>query len=124
MPALSCLRNILQIREKWGAIHMDRRIEKTRKSIREVDLLMKNRNGKITIAEIARKANIDRKTFYLHYDTIDDIIKEFAQESKLTISVQRLKEDYVENQPIDVYLLFDELNHIIEENMEGFGPLR
>ena len=48
---------------------MDRRVEKTRKSIREAyfDLLMRDGKRKITIAEIARNANIDRKTFYLLY---------------------------------------------------------
>lgn len=100
---------------------MDRRVAKTRKNITEAyfELLMKNRDSKITIAEIARKADIDRKTFYLHYDSVDDIIKNFAQE-KIDELVQHIKDRYVEGQPIDVQILFEALNRIVEENMEAF----
>lgn len=35
---------------------------------------------KITVSNIARIANIDRKTFYLHYESIDDLIDEFRAE--------------------------------------------
>lgn len=100
---------------------MDRRVEKTKKSIREAyfDLLMKNKHHKITIAEIARSANIDRKTFYLHYDAVDDIIKDFAQD-KIDELVQKLKVQYVDGQPIDVQILFDTLNQVVKENIEVF----
>ena len=100
---------------------MDRRVEKTRKSIREAyfDLLMRDGKRKITIAEIARNANIDRKTFYLHYDTVDDIIKDFAQD-KVDELVLRLKMQCVEGQPIDVQHLFEALNQVIKENIEVF----
>ena len=69
---------------------MDRRVEKTKKSIREAyfDLLMKDGKQKITIAEIARKANIDRKT--------------------------------LDGQPINVQILFDTLNQVVKENIEVF----
>ncbi|WP_392391644.1 TetR/AcrR family transcriptional regulator [Slackia piriformis] len=30
--------------------------------------------GKITISELAREADVDRKTFYLHYSSIEDMI--------------------------------------------------
>ncbi len=100
---------------------MDRRVEKTKKSIREAyfDLLMKDGKQKITIAEIARKANIDRKTFYLHYDAVDDIIKDFAQD-KINELVQRLKLQCVDGQPINVQILFDTLNQVVKENIEVF----
>lgn len=100
---------------------MDRRVEKTKKSIREAyfDLLMKDRKQKITIAEIARSANIDRKTFYLHYDAVDDIIKDFAQ-NKIDEMVQRLKQQCIEGQPIDIQILFDTLNQVVKENIEVF----
>lgn len=38
---------------------------------------------KITIASVAREADIDRKTFYLHYrsvsDLVDEVIRDEAQ---------------------------------------------
>ena len=47
----------------------DRRVVRTRKAIREAFFkLMENQDyHKITIASVAREADIDRKTFYLHY---------------------------------------------------------
>ena len=55
---------------------MDRRIAKTRKAIQNAYFsLLAEDTTRITIAEIARRANIDRKTFYLHYESVDDIVK-------------------------------------------------
>ena len=55
----------------------DRRVTKTLKSIRTAfyDLLEENDFEKITVSELARKADIDRKTFYLHYSSIDDLMR-------------------------------------------------
>ena len=60
----------------------DRRITKTRKSIQNayLNLLRQKGTEKITISDIAREADIDRKTFYLHYDSTEDIIREYAEE--------------------------------------------
>ena len=60
---------------------MDKRYEKTEKAITNAyfQLLDKREDGKISISELARKANIDRKTFYLHYSSIDDINRKFCQ---------------------------------------------
>lgn len=62
---------------------MDRRIIKTKAAIKASykKLLMENNNSKITITELARLANIDRKTFYLHYDSVDSIIQEIMEEN-------------------------------------------
>ena len=35
---------------------------------------------KLTVSALAREANIDRKTFYLHYDSIDDLIDSAASD--------------------------------------------
>ena len=60
----------------------DRRIARTRKAIQNayLDLLRQKGTEKITISDIAREADIDRKTFYLHYNSTEDIIREFAEE--------------------------------------------
>ena len=61
-----------------------------------VDLLQEKPFEKIRISEIARKAGIDRQTFYLHfvdkYDLLDKMNKEFLQVYK-TILVERLEGD-------------------------------
>lgn len=100
---------------------MDRRIEKTRTAIRNAyfELISKNAAAKISISEIARKANIDRKTFYLHYESVDDILKDFAHD-KFEELMQRVADVSKENQPVDIRVLFETLNQIVEENMIFF----
>ena len=60
----------------------DRRITRTKKAIQNayLDMLKKKGTEKITISDIAREADIDRKTFYLHYNSTEDIIREYAEE--------------------------------------------
>ena len=63
----------------------DRRVVRTRKAIREAffKLMEEQDYHKITIASVAREADIDRKTFYLHYrsvsDLVDEVIRDEAQ---------------------------------------------
>ena len=70
---------------------MDRRVSKTKKAIQEAyfALLKEDRHRRITISEITRKADVDRKTFYLHYASIDDVIREFAK-SKVDELIERV----------------------------------
>lgn len=44
-----------------------------------IALLNEKELSKITVTELARKAQIQRKTFYLHYQSIDDVIADFSQ---------------------------------------------
>lgn len=56
----------------------DRRVEKTKQSLYNafVSLIKKKAYTTITISELTEVANIDRRTFYLHYSCIDDVAKE------------------------------------------------
>ncbi len=58
----------------------DRRVVRTRKAIRDAFLRLMGEQDyhKITIASIAREADIDRKTFYLHYDSVSDLVDEIV----------------------------------------------
>jgi len=64
---------------------MDRRIQKTRQAIMNtfVDLLTEKGFDKITINDIADRANINRGTFYLHYvdkfDLLDKCIETYIE---------------------------------------------
>lgn len=59
-----------------GAKKIDRRVLKTRKALFEAfdRLVCVKDYDKITISELAREADIDRKTFYLHYASIDEML--------------------------------------------------
>lgn len=60
----------------------DRRIKKTKTSLHNAfySLLKKKNYSDITVKELADEADITRKTFYLHYNTLDDLLREFLLE--------------------------------------------
>ena len=61
---------------------MDRRVLRTKTAIREsFEAMMAERElSKITVAELADRAGINRKTFYLHYETMDALVAELLDE--------------------------------------------
>lgn len=69
---------------------VDRRVQKTRKAIQKayLSLLMEKRSEKISVSEITREADIDRKTFYLHYGSIQDVIREYSEQKTKAILQQ------------------------------------
>ena len=60
----------------------DLRIVKTKAAIHRVfkEMICEMDYEKITVKELTARAMIDRKTFYLHYETIDDLLREFQNE--------------------------------------------
>ncbi len=97
----------------------DRRITKTKKAIREVYFsMLKEKNApRITITEIAKRANIDRKTFYLHYDSPEAIMKEFYQGLINEFLLILEKNDFFDRS-FDISSLFQSLNILIDRDIE------
>lgn len=98
----------------------DRRVVRTRKAIREAFFkLMENQDyHKITIASVAREADIDRKTFYLHYrsvsDLVDEVIRDEAQ--KIVASCREaLRSDG--DKGLDVSKLFQSISLALAPDM-------
>jgi len=62
---------------------MDRRVRRTKLLIRNTffELLNEKSLASITITELTTRADVDRRTFYLHYSCIDDILKEIEKET-------------------------------------------
>ena len=60
----------------YGGINLDRRILKTREDIRNafIVLLKEKVFEEITVKDIAEEANINRATFYKHYDDKHDLL--------------------------------------------------
>ena len=76
----------------------DRRILKTKKAIYEafVELMQKKKLNLITVTELAAAANINRKTFYTYYSTVNDVLDEVINEliSSLKDLMYAMSEDY------------------------------
>ena len=60
----------------------DLRIQKTKRAIKEnlKKMICELPFEKITVKELAKRAEINRNTFYLHYDIIDDVLIELQSE--------------------------------------------
>ncbi len=61
-----------------GAKRMDRRVRRSRAAIRGafLELIMEKEFSQITVKELAERADINRKTFYMHYSSLDDVLAE------------------------------------------------
>lgn len=74
-------------------MRVDRRSLRTESAIKQalMTLLMDKELTKITVTAIAKEANIERKTFYLHYDSVDAVVSEIEQDlqSQLTDSLNK-----------------------------------
>ena len=62
---------------------MDLRIKKTKRAIRSAfyELIKEKPLEKITVREIAERAEINKTTFYAHYETVYDLVDQLEQEA-------------------------------------------
>ena len=60
----------------------DLRVRRTLKCIRDAfyELIMEEDFSQISITELTERADINRKTFYLHYTSLEDLVEEIEQE--------------------------------------------
>ena len=103
----------------------DRRVVRTRKAIREAfKRLVRNTSyDKVTITAIAREADIDRKTFYLHYDSVDDVVDEIVcEEANRMVSLLRT-ESFSMGDGVDVADLFSRLSVVLVRNFVANGEV-
>ena len=71
----------------------DRRVQRTKRSIREAffQLIQQKNLDSITVKEISELADVDRKTFYAHYNSVYDVLGEFESELESQIEEMLLK---------------------------------
>lgn len=101
----------------------DRRIVRSRRAIIEAfgRLLEERDIDKITVSAIAREANIDRKTFYVHFGTIDGLLDALAEDLVQTI-VDEVEEALDGKAPVEeperaVHTFFTTINEVVCRNM-------
>lgn len=102
----------------------DRRIGKTQKSIRDAltNLLEEKDVSQITIKELAECANINRKTFYMHYSSINAIFDKIEDETIEKFLLILDKCDFFHDQ-FNEYAFFTNLNNVINEDFDFYQKL-
>ena len=60
----------------------DLRVRRTLTAVRKAfnDLVLARNYNEISITDLTEKAGINRKTFYLHYSSLDDLVSEVEEE--------------------------------------------
>lgn len=102
---------------------MDRRVVKTREAIARAYVQMLTEPAtKLTIAELTRRANIDRKTFYLHYDGMDALLHAFSAQ-KVRELVELLRESAFFDRPFDAERFFQAFNEVASRDIELYRAL-
>jgi len=102
----------------------DRRIAKTEKCIRDafINIIGEKEISHITIKELAEAANINRKTFYMHYSCIDDLIDKIENETIHRLVSTLKKYDFFDTQ-FDVYAFFNSINEVINDDFNFYQQL-
>ena len=95
----------------------DRRFQKNKKEIRQafIHLVMKKGYHNISISDIAKEADINRMTFYAHYDMIEDVFQEFIDDMKSQITAAVSTET-----EFDIDSFFSLLNNCMYQEYEFF----
>lgn len=90
----------------------DRRVVRTRSAIRAAfyDLIKTTDYKKITITSLAHKANIDRKTFYTHYSSIDDLLEDVIRTQMAEVV-----------EPLSVPEIFNDPGIYVKKILVAFG---
>lgn len=109
-------------RHEEGSRRKDRRAVRTHRAIQDAYRTLVVRDGldNVTISAVAREADIDRKTFYLHYASLDEVAEE-----RRSAMIERIVGTLVEgNGPdgvnVNLRAVATELASILQEDPEFF----
>lgn len=96
---------------------MDRRVTKTKAAIQKAffTLLEDHEYSEITVTALAREANIDRKTFYTHYRTLDDVLDDIAHDTVAYLIDQIDLVHFFDDVETNAQRFFTALNALLEE---------
>ena len=106
---------------------MDRRQEKTRQAIQEALISEINAHGlhNLTVSSLTKTANINRATFYLHYDNIDDLMEWIQADivHELTQTVDQFNTADLAHNYDDITQLLTDITHLIAAHADLLSAL-
>lgn len=100
---------------------VDRRVIRTKKAIRAAlfEITETKDISSITVSELARKAGVNRRTFYTHYASINEIVDEI--EGELVDAIRGIALNFHDdNFRESVYGVFFKLNDIVSEDFDYY----
>lgn len=99
---------------------VDRRIERTRNAIINAfkEMIIDKEFKEITIKELAERANINRKTFYLHYKSMEEILFDLTVELSDQIFESLNEKGFFDENTYDINILIDCIEKILNSNYE------
>lgn len=103
----------------------DRRVARTKAALTAAlfELLAEKDFAKISITELARRADVDRKTFYLHYQSVDELLEEFYEERLRGLREALEREGVFRGNNLDMVGFFRVLCGQVAEDMTLFRRL-
>ena len=97
----------------------DLRVQRTKKLLKEnfKDLFLQTDYDKITVKELCEKSMINRRTFYLHYQSIDDILNDILSDMAKSFLEYTKDYDHFQNPKriVKDYFLFTSSNPLFEK---------
>ncbi|MDE6869795.1 MAG: TetR family transcriptional regulator C-terminal domain-containing protein, partial [Clostridia bacterium] len=91
-----------------------RRVRMTKKMIKDayIELLEINPDKRLSITEICQRADINRSTFYMHYEDVNQLVKEIEDEILDQIPYPELSEGSLSQKEQYIDLLKDTFEYI------------
>lgn len=98
----------------------DRRVERTRNAIINAfkEMIIEKDFKQITIKELAERANINRKTFYLHYESMEEILFDLTIEISDNIFQSLNDRGFFDTGNFPMEILVDCIDETINDNYE------
>lgn len=95
----------------------DRRFLRNKKIFQQafIDLVIEKEDTRFSIAELTRKADLNRMTFYAHYDIVEDVFLEFVDDMEQEISREIARLDH-----FDIDQFFAILNTLMYREIDFF----
>ncbi|MBE6007402.1 MAG: hypothetical protein E7238_09710 [Sarcina sp.] len=110
-------------KDRASAAHpLDRRVARTKRSVRMalIKLLAARPLGEITVTELARAADINRKTFYNYYSDVSMVVDEIENEiaEDFASAIHDIDFRKISREPSDIFLT---LARLIEKDLEFYA---
>ena len=102
----------------------DRRVARTKRSIRMalIKILASKPLGEVTVTELAKAADINRKTFYNYYSDVSMVVDEIENEivEEFAAAIHKINFRELNKDPSEIYLV---LARLIEKDLEFYASV-